>query len=270
MKNTLSILGASSLVFPVADPGQGLEKEFEAHWSGRFRKIGRFIKLALAGAAVAVKHAGLKELPARRTGIFLGTGLGNLADLVPFVISLYDGSIPSPIQFANSVGNSGAFYVAQAYGVEGPVQAISQDEVSFEAAVVNAALLLEAGEIDLALVGGVDVFVAPLSDHLARIGRDAAELSEASLAEGAGFWVLSRKRSGSIAELIDASLSHAPAGRFLPPITGGSRLRLTTRQSIGWLGALTPVCAGAVAAVRGVEPAARWLASASPRASRGE
>ena len=203
----LSILGASSLSFPAAPPHKRVEEAFDALWAGKFRKIGRFIKLALAGAALAVKHAGLQSLPARRTGVFLGTGLGNLADLVPFVQSLYEtGGIPSPIQFANSVGNSGAFYIAQAYALEGPVLAICQDEVSFEAAVTNAASLLHAGEIDLALVGGVDAFVPPLSDHLARLGHDPVTHGGLALGEGAGFWVLSSQEGQGLAQLLDASV----------------------------------------------------------------
>jgi len=211
----ISVLGACSRAWLATTPHRSIEEEFETLWPGQFRKIGRFIKLALTGAAVAMKHAGVPKLPPRRTGVFLGTGLGNLADLVPFVKSLYDGeSIPSPIQFANSVGNSGAFYIAQAYALEGPVLAICQDEVSFEAAVLNASLLLRSGEIDYALVGGVDVFVAPASEQLARLGYDAADPSIA-LGEGAGFWLLSREPGQGVAQLLEVSVRQAPPAEAL-------------------------------------------------------
>jgi len=213
MTAALSILGACSRAWPALPAHRGIETEFEALWPGRFRKIGRFIKLALSAAALTMKHAGLTKLPAARTGVFLGTGLGNLADLVPFVQSLYDGqSIPSPIQFANSVGNSGAFYIAQAYALEGPVLAICQDEVSFEAAVLNAALLLRAGEIDLALVGGLDVFVPPASEQRARLGLDVADESVV-LGEGVGCWLLSSAEGQGYAQLLDVTLKNAPAPR---------------------------------------------------------
>lgn len=202
----LSILGSCSRAWLATTPHRGIEEEFDALWPGQFRKIGRFIKLALTGAAVTMKHAGLTKLPPARTGVFLGTGLGNLADLVPFVRSLYDGeSIPSPIQFANSVGNSGAFYIAQAYQLEGPVLAICQDEVSFEAAVMNAATLLHAGEIDFALVGGLDVFVAPASEQRARLGLDVADESIA-LGEGCGFWLLAREAGKGVAQLLEVTV----------------------------------------------------------------
>jgi hypothetical protein len=215
MSPPLSILGACSRTWLATTPHRAIEEEFEQHWPGQFRKIGRFIKLALTGASLAMKHAGLTKLPPRRTGVFLGTGLGNLADLVPFVKSLYDGqSIPSPIQFANSVGNSGAFYIAQAYQLEGPVLAICQDEVSFEAALVNAATLLHADQIDYALVGGIDVFVPPASEQLARLGFDAADTS-IPLGEGAGFWLLSREPGKGFAQLLEVWLKQVPAADAL-------------------------------------------------------
>ncbi len=206
MTAPLSILGACARAWPALPAHREIETEFEALWGGKFRKIGRFIKLALSAAALTMKHAGLTKLPAARTGVFLGTGLGNLADLVPFVQSLYDGqSIPSPIQFANSVGNSGAFYIAQAYALEGPVLAICQDEVSFEAAVLNAALLLRAGEIDFALVGGLDVFVPPAAEQRARLGLDVTDESIV-LGEGAGCWLLSNVPDEGFAQLLDVTL----------------------------------------------------------------
>lgn len=207
MIEPISILGASSLAWPANTGHTGVEDVYEAHWQNRFRKIGRFIKLALAGAGLAVKHAGDPKLPPHRTGVFLGTGLGNLADLVPFVQSLYDDAqMPSPIMFANSVGNSGAFYIAQALGLEGPVLAICQDEVSFEGAVMGAALALRSDDIDRAIVGGVDVFVNPLNDHIARLGFDPKTHHAMPLGEGCGFWVLARGAGQGVGEVLAATV----------------------------------------------------------------
>ena len=217
MRAPISILGGCARAWPGSPAHTQLEEEFEALWSGQFRKIGRFIKLALSGAALAMKHAGIKQLPPRRTGVFLGTGLGNLADLIPFVRSLYDGqSIPSPTQFANSVGNAGAFYIAQAYALEGPVLAICQDEASFEAALLNASTLIHAEEIDFALVGGVDVFVPPASEHLARLGLNPTD-TQVALAEGVGFWLLSREANQGLAQLLDVTMKQAEPALMLKP-----------------------------------------------------
>ena len=157
----------------------------------RFRKIGRFVRLGLAAASRAAGSAGVASFPAARTGVFLGSGLGNLPDLVGFTESVHDETgerMPSPIQFAHSVGNSAAFYIAQAFGLSGPVLALSQEEVSFECALLSASVLLEAGDIDLALVGGLDVFHPSEEAQLERMGYAPPQRA----GEGAGWLVLAR------------------------------------------------------------------------------
>jgi hypothetical protein len=267
MMPPLSILGACARTWLATTPHRAVEEEYETHWPNKFRKIGRFIKLALTAAAVSTKQAGMARVPPTRTGVFLGTGLNNLADTVPFVKSLYDGeSIPSPIQFANSVGNAGAFYLAQAYTLEAPALAICQDEVSFEAAVVNAALLLHAGEIDLALVGGVDAFVPPASEQLCRLGYDASDES-IPLGEGVGFWLLSREAGKGIAQLLDATLKtmapdealKAHAAKFDVPCTVFLNERLQPRHAE--LLALLPATSTAAPRPPGIFPTeSAWAA----------
>ena len=110
----------------------------------RYRRMGRFMQLALTGAVEAAKKSRL-ELPPSRTGVFLATGLGNISDLLPFSHAVFGdpGCHVSAIQFASSVGNAGAFFIAQALGLTGPVMAVSQDEVSFEAALMQACALID-------------------------------------------------------------------------------------------------------------------------------
>ncbi|MBI5440199.1 MAG: hypothetical protein HY900_03190 [Deltaproteobacteria bacterium] len=172
----------------------------------RLRKVGRFIKLAVAGAAAAVHRSGLGTFPTERTGVFLGTGLGNLPDLVGFTEAVLGGeTAPSPTQFANSVGNAGAFYVAQAYGLTGPTLSVSQDEVSFECALLSAVALFEAGDLDVALVGGVDVYWPGEAAQRARMGYGPHE--PPFLGEGSGWVVLERRSEHSAAELAEVSVS---------------------------------------------------------------
>lgn len=174
----------------------------------RLRKVGRFIKLAVAGAAAAVHRSGLGRLPSARTGVFLGTGLGNLPDLVGFTeVILGGGAAPSPTQFANSVGNAGAFYVAQAYDLTGPTLSVSQDEVSFECALLSAVSLMEAGDLDFALVGGVDVYWPSDAAQRARMGYGPDEVP--CLGEGSGWLLLERSPQRSAAELVEVSVACA-------------------------------------------------------------
>lgn len=175
----------------------------------RFRKIGRFIKLALCGAATAVKRAGL-TLPPDRTGVVFGTGIGNAPDMAGFCEATLGGPtemFPSPIQFANAIGNSGAFYIAEAFQLTGPVLALSQEDVSFECALVAARDMLWAGDVDYALVGGADVW---FGDEAAQ--RQRMNLPEAlpvRYSEGSGWVLLERRSADSRALLTGAFVGDA-------------------------------------------------------------
>jgi hypothetical protein len=167
--------------------------------------MGRFMQLALGGAVEAAAKSGV-ALPPQRTGIFLATGLGNISDLIPFSHAVFGdpGFHVSAIQFANSVGNAGAFYIAQLLSLTGPVLALSQDEVSFEAALMQATVLLDAGDLDLALVGAVDVVMPNVRDHLARMGL--APDAPLRLSEGSAWWLLGRSEPNDFATLEELSL----------------------------------------------------------------
>jgi hypothetical protein len=173
----------------------------------RLRKVGRFIKLAVAGAVRAVERSGIGSFPASRTGVVLGTGLGNVPELVSFTEQVLGGAgAPSPTQFANTVGNSAAFYVAQAYGLSGPALAVSQDEVSFEGALLSAVALFCAGDLDFALVGGVDVYWPEERSQRLRMGYAVGEEGPPCLGEGSGWLVLERGSERPAATLEEVSL----------------------------------------------------------------
>lgn len=193
-------------------PGAALDQKLTERTGQRFRRLGRFIQLAMSGAVEAAHHSKL-TLPKERTGVFLATGLGNLSDLLPFSHAVFGdpGFHVSAIQFANSVGNAGAFYIAQTLGVHGPVLALSQDEVSFESALVQATTLLDSNEIDLALVGAVDVVMPPVKDHLARMGHGPDE--PLKLSEGSAWWVLGKSEPQDFATLEKLTIGH-DAGPF--------------------------------------------------------
>lgn len=190
-------------------PGPELDARLVKMTGKRFRKLGRFIQLAMCGAVEAVQKAKARAAP-DTTGIFLASGLGNLSDLLPFSHSIFGdpGFHPSAIQFANSVGNAGAFHIAEALGVTAPVLALCQDEVCFEAALLQAATLLDAGDIELAVVGSVDMVMPPVGDHLARMGyaKDEAAARGLKLSEGSAWFVLGRPGPEDVATLEALSL----------------------------------------------------------------
>jgi hypothetical protein len=190
-------------------PGPELEARINQLSGKRFRRLGRFIQLALCGAVEATKKVKV-PLPPDRTGIFMASGLGNMSDFLPFSHAVFGdpGFHPSAIQFASSVGNAGAFHIADALGTTAPVVALCQDEVSFEAALLQAVTLIDSGDIELAVVGSVDMVMPPVGDHLARMGygREEATARGMKLSEGSAWLVLGKPGPEDIATLEALSL----------------------------------------------------------------
>lgn len=162
------------------------------------RRAGRFIKLVCCGALACMSRVPEETLRGRSIGIFLATGLGNIDEILPFITQVFkhDGGFPSPNQFANSVSNAAAFFLAKACGIKGVVLTVSQEELSFESALWLAQGYLAAGEIDLALVGGCDVFTPSVEDYRERLNLVPGRCRRLPWAKAVpGFcWVVTEKR----------------------------------------------------------------------------
>lgn len=155
------------------------------------RRAGRFIKMVCAGAAACLKNAPSGLTQSKRTGIFLSTGLGNGDEILPFItqVFLHDGGFPRPNQFANSVSNAAAFFLAQHCGIKGVILTLSEEELSFESALWLAQTFLESGEIDLALVGGCDVYTPTVDEYRDRMNARAENSRALPIGEGSS-WLL--------------------------------------------------------------------------------
>ncbi|MGV8057126.1 MAG: beta-ketoacyl synthase N-terminal-like domain-containing protein [Smithellaceae bacterium] len=155
------------------------------------RRAGRFIKLVCCGALTCLKSMPPEELKNKKIGIFLATGLGNVDEILPFIKQVFkhDGGFPSPNQFANSVSNAAAFFLARICEVKGVVLTISQEELSFESALWLAQSYLANGEIDLAMVGGCDVFTPTVDDYRERMNLTADNARQLAMGEGSS-WLL--------------------------------------------------------------------------------
>ena len=167
------------------------------------RRAGRFIKLVCCGALSCLKSVPPEDLKGKKIGIFLATGLGNVDEILPFIKQVFkhDGGFPSPNQFANSVSNAAAFFLAKICEVKGVVLTISQEELSFESALWMAQSYLESGDIDLALVGGCDVFTPTVADYRERMNLTADNARLLPMGEGSS-WLLvgnnGKKKLGDI------------------------------------------------------------------------
>ncbi|MBP7341534.1 MAG: hypothetical protein PHG54_08210 [Smithellaceae bacterium] len=155
------------------------------------RRAGRFIKMVCSGAAACLQKVPAELLAGKKTGIFLATGLGNGDEILPFItqVFLHDGGFPRPNQFANSVSNAAAFFLARQCGIKGVILTLSDEELSFESALWLAESYLAAGDIDLALVGGCDVYTPTVDEYRDRMNAHADNARALPIGEGSS-WLL--------------------------------------------------------------------------------
>ena len=161
------------------------------------RRAGRFIKMVCCGGLACLQKVSLDYLKGEKTGIFLATGLGNVDEIMPFITQVFKhgGGFPSPNQFANSVSNAAAFVLARICEVTGTVLTISQEELSFESALWLAQSYLESGEIELALVGGCDIFTPTIEEYRERMNLTPDNSRAMQMGEGSS-WILLGKEEG--------------------------------------------------------------------------
>jgi hypothetical protein len=168
------------------------------------RRAGRFIKMVCCGALACLKNVPLEYLKTKKTGIFLATGLGNVDEIMPFITQVFKhgGGFPSPNQFANSVSNAAAFVLAQICEVAGTVITISQEELSFESTLWLAQNYLESGDIELALVGGCDIFTPTVEEYRERVNLTPDNSRFMPMGEGSSWLLLDNGDGEKIGDIL--------------------------------------------------------------------
>lgn len=131
-----------------------------------FRRIGRFIQLALIGASRCV----LGKHPPQDTAVYFASGRGDLELTLEIMTQLFrDGQTPKPLNFVNTVSNAACFYLAQHLGLQARSNFVCNRHFAFESVLQLAALDLSLGVVNSALVGSVDIATAPLAEHRQRL-----------------------------------------------------------------------------------------------------
>ena len=178
------------------------------------RRLSRFAKfVTIAGLSCLAKVA-RADVAGARVGIFLGSAFANQQDsndftllaTVPHTIS------PSPTRFVSCAHNVALAILTQQCVQVGPSHVIMQAGLSFEAALLAAAIALAAKEVDLALVGGADVTMAAL----ATLGGEGATFFALSEANTAG------KSLGTIRSIAITSRCQGP---FAPALRSDQKDR---------------------------------------------
>jgi 3-oxoacyl-[acyl-carrier-protein] synthase II len=133
----------------------------------RARRLDRFSQLSVAAARLATEHAGLPQPNGRadRTGIWIGSALGGVAfgeeQHEAYVMRGTRGVAPT---LATAVfGGAGASNVAIDLGIRGPAVGNANSCASGAVAVGQAFHAVRAGVVDVALAGGAEAPLAPLT-----------------------------------------------------------------------------------------------------------
>jgi hypothetical protein len=168
------------------------------------RRAGRFIKMVACGGLACLQKVSLNYLKGKKTGIFLATGLGNIDEIMPFITEVFKhgGGFPSPNQFANSVSNAAAFVLARICDVTGTVLTISQEEFSFEAALWMAQSYLQGGQIELALVGGCDIFTPTIDEYRERVNLTCGNARKMPMGEGSSWLLLGKDEVNYVGKIM--------------------------------------------------------------------
>jgi hypothetical protein len=179
------------------------------------RRAGRFIKMVCCGGLACLQKVSLDYLKGKKTGIFLATGLGNVDEIMPFITQVFKhgGGFPSPNQFANSVSNAAAFVLARICEVTGTVLTISQEELSFESALWLAQSYLESGEIELALVGGCDIFTPTVEEYRERVNLTSGNSRSMPMGEGSSWLLLGNGDGEKIGDILAVDFGD----KLIPP-----------------------------------------------------
>jgi 3-oxoacyl-[acyl-carrier-protein] synthase II len=153
-------------------------------------------------------------------GIVLGTAFGCFLTNAAYQRRLAEGgpSAASPRLFAATVSNAAAGELSIAYRLGGPAITLTAGGVAGIAAIGHAVDLLQAGQADVLLAGGMDAADTALERWIAAGGLESA----APIGEGAAMLVLERdehavaRGAASRARIADYRMTFDPHPRTRP------------------------------------------------------
>jgi 3-oxoacyl-[acyl-carrier-protein] synthase II len=139
------------------------------------RRIDRASLQALAAARLALDDARIDPgtVAPERTGLALGSALGNVAETTPFMDRVFERGAGNPLVFPNMVMNAALAYVSIELGATGPTVMTTELEVSGESAVAWGVRTVLDGAADGCLAGAAD----ELADVLPHVLREARVLT---------------------------------------------------------------------------------------------
>jgi 3-oxoacyl-[acyl-carrier-protein] synthase II len=215
------------------------------------RRLDPFTLFALAAADEAWKQSGLGEAFANAASV-IATGIGGLQSLIEQlgVMNERGANRVSPFLIPMMMPNAASAAVSMRFGTRGPCETITTACAAGTHAIGYAARLVASGRVDVAVAGGAEAVITPIS--IAGFGNMTA-LSSSGLSrpfdvdrdgfvmgEGAGVLILesfehARARGANILAEIRGAASTADAHHLTAPDPEGTGaiecIRLTLRDA---------------------------------------
>jgi hypothetical protein len=184
--------GLDSPAAPVNNQLKAIEPRYEGIPGNVLRRMSKSVKMGI-GAALPL----LKYVP---DGILIGTGYGGMEDSVRFLNQIieYDEGVLTPGTFVQSTANAIASQLGLLHHNRGYNITFVNRGLSFESALLDAAMLVKEHPGRNWLVGGVD----EISDHHYRFECAQGWYREGVIAgEGAAFFLVNDRAAGAIAKI---------------------------------------------------------------------
>lgn len=231
--------GFSSAELKISVGAQILDFDPEKYFHpSKIALLDRSSQFALIATKEAIADSGLDERELVKAAAVIGTGCGGKETDEISYQALYkrNKSRLHPLTIPKGMPSSAASQVSMEFGMTGPVFSLSSACASANHAIIQAALLIRSGLVDVAVAGGTD---APFTYGLLKAWEALRVLSQDTcrpfsidrsglvLGEGAGTIVLessshARKRSAHVyCELAGGGMS-ADAGHITDPSVEGA------------------------------------------------
>lgn len=152
--------------FPVRIAGEVLDLDpTEFMEAKEVRRTDRVVHLALAAAKLAHRDSGSPELPAERTAVVMGAGIGGMETIEAQVKNLLEKGPDrvSPFMVPAMMPNAAAGHIAMELGLTGPNMGIVTACAASAHAIGEAFRMIREGRADVALAGGSDASITPTS-----------------------------------------------------------------------------------------------------------
>lgn len=174
-------------------PTGEIKKELEIKSGQKYRRINRYIILALAGI---YNMPSIKEID-EKCALLIGTRNGCITETINMLEQIHNSSLlPMPFTFIASSTNMVNFHVAHSLGLNGSNFTLSNRYSPFAIALDSAYFDINDSKTSAALVGCVDEIAEPIEKFKERVNLCTQEISEGS------FWVkISTKKTGAKAIL---------------------------------------------------------------------